>query len=128
MPYAKKTSHLQIIVADPSQVAEQAFGDDGQYEAGQARATMGQKDTPHRLPSSVSIEPWRLALVRQASKNYGRLLLEDKKIRDFVNKEFGSAGIPRIEIERTGEAVNVVIYTARPGVLVGRKGVRDRSR
>ena len=39
-------------------------------------------------------------------------------------KEYGSAGIPRIEIERTGEAVNVIIYTARPGVLVGRKGVR----
>ncbi|MGH9118233.1 MAG: 30S ribosomal protein S3, partial [Acidimicrobiales bacterium] len=35
-----------------------------------------------------------------------------------------SAGIPRIEIERTGEAVNVIVHTARPGVLVGRKGVR----
>lgn len=83
---------------------------------------MGQKVHPtgYRLGT---IEPWRSRWYAN-KKNYGRLLLEDKKIRDFVNKEFGSAGIPRIEIERTGEAVNVVIYTARPGVLVGRKGVR----
>ena len=49
---------------------------------------------------------------------------EARRIRDHIRKEYGSAGIPRIEIERTGEAVNVIIYTARPGVLVGRKGVR----
>jgi small subunit ribosomal protein S3 len=52
------------------------------------------------------------------------MLVEDRKIREYIEKEFGSAGIPRIEIERSGDAVNVIIYTARPGVLVGRKGVR----
>ncbi len=86
---------------------------------------MGQKVHPtgYRLGT---IEPWRSRWYAN-KKNFGRLLLEDKKIRDFVRKEFGSAGIPRIEIERTGEAINVVIYTARPGVLVGRKGIRVDS-
>ena len=83
---------------------------------------MGQKIHPigFRL---ATIEPWRSRWYA-TKKDFPRLLLEDRKIRDHISKEFGSAGIPRIEIERTGEAVNVVIYTARPGVLVGRKGVR----
>lgn len=83
---------------------------------------MGQKIHPigYRLGT---IEPWR-SRWHGGKRGFGRLLLQDKKIRDHINKEYGSAGIPRIEIERTGEAVNVIIYTARPGVLVGRKGVR----
>ncbi len=83
---------------------------------------MGQKVHPtgYRLGT---IEPWRSRWYAN-KKDYGRLLLGDKKIREYIHKEFGSAGISRVEIERTGEAVNVVIYTARPGVLVGRKGVR----
>jgi len=51
-------------------------------------------------------------------------LIQDEEIRKHILKEFKAAGIPRIEIERTGEAVNVIVHTARPGVLVGRKGVR----
>ena len=83
---------------------------------------MGQKVHPtgYRLGT---IEPWRSRWYA-SKKDYGRLLLSDKKVRDYIHKEFASAGIARVEIERTGEAVNVVIYTARPGVLVGRKGVR----
>jgi len=83
---------------------------------------MGQKVHPigYRIGT---IEPWSSRWYAN-SKDYGTLLLQDKKIRDYVRKEFSSAGIPRIEIERTGEAVNVIIFSARPGVLVGRKGVR----
>lgn len=83
---------------------------------------MGQKIHPtgFRIPT---IEPWRSRWYA-GKKDFKKFLLQDKKIRDHISKEFGSAGIPRIEIERTTEAVNVVIYTARPGVLVGRKGVR----
>jgi small subunit ribosomal protein S3 len=83
---------------------------------------MGQKIHPTGF-RIATIEPWRSRWYA-TKKDFKRLLLEDKKIRDHINSEFGSAGIPRIEIERTGEAVNVIIYTARPGVLVGRKGVR----
>jgi small subunit ribosomal protein S3 len=83
---------------------------------------MGQKIHPigYRLST---IEPWR-SRWHSNKRNFARLLLEDKQVRDHIHKDYSSAGIPRIEIERTGEAVNVIIYTARPGVLVGRKGVR----
>jgi len=83
---------------------------------------MGQKVHPtgYRIGT---IEPWRSRWYAN-KKNFGAMLLQDKKIREHIAKEFGSAGIPRIEIERTGEAVNVIIYSARPGVLVGRKGIR----
>ncbi len=83
---------------------------------------MGQKIHPtgYRIGT---IEPWA-SRWHGGKKNFASLLLQDKLIRDHIRKEYGSAGIPRIEIERTGEAVNVIIYTARPGVLVGRKGVR----
>lgn len=83
---------------------------------------MGQKIHPtgYRIGN---IEPWA-SRWHGGKRNFAKLLLQDKQIRDHVMKEYGSAGIPRIEVERTGEAVNVIIYTARPGVLVGRKGVK----
>ncbi len=83
---------------------------------------MGQKIHPIGFRIGT-IEPWS-SRWHGGKKDFAKLLLQDKQIRDHVMKEYGSAGIPRIEIERTGEAVNVIIYTARPGVLVGRKGIR----
>jgi small subunit ribosomal protein S3 len=83
---------------------------------------MGQKIHPLGFRLGT-VEPWRSRWYAK-KKDFGRLLLEDRKIRDHVAKEFGSSGIPRIEIERTSDAVHVIIYTARPGVLVGRKGIR----
>jgi small subunit ribosomal protein S3 len=83
---------------------------------------MGQKINPTGFRIGT-IEPWRSRWYA-TKKDFPRLLLEDRKIRRHILGEFGSAGIPRIEIERTGEAVNVIVHTARPGVLVGRKGVR----
>ncbi len=83
---------------------------------------MGQKVHPSGYRIGV-IEPWRSRWYAN-KKDFGRLLLEDGLIRKHINKEYKSAGVPRIEIERTGEAVNVIVHTARPGVLVGRKGVR----
>jgi small subunit ribosomal protein S3 len=83
---------------------------------------MGQKINPIGFRIGT-IEPWRSRWYA-TKKDFPRLLLEDRKIRKHITDEFGSAGIPRIEIERTGEAVNVIISTARPGVLVGRKGIR----
>ena len=83
---------------------------------------MGQKVHPSGFRLSV-IEPWRSRWYA-SKKDFGRLLVEDDRIRKFIYAEFKSAGVPRIEIERTGEAVNIIVHTARPGVLVGRKGVR----
>ncbi len=83
---------------------------------------MGQKVHPtgYRL---ASIEPHRSRWYA-IKRNFSKLLLQDHQIRKYINKEYRAAGIPRIEIERTGEAVNVIVHTARPGVLVGRKGIR----
>jgi small subunit ribosomal protein S3 len=83
---------------------------------------MGQKVHPTGFRLS-SIEPWRSRWYAK-KKKYGPTLLQDYKIRRYIDKEYKAAGIPRIEIERTGEAVNIIVHTARPGVLVGRKGVR----
>lgn len=83
---------------------------------------MGQKVHPtgYRL---ATIEPHRSRWYAN-KRNFGKLLIQDHRIRKYINKEYKAAGIPRIEIERTGEAVNVIVHTARPGVLVGRKGIR----
>ena len=83
---------------------------------------MGQKVHPSGFRLAV-IEPWRSRWYAN-KKNFGRLLVEDDRIRKYIYKEFKSAGVPRIEIERTAEAVDIIVHTARPGVLVGRKGVR----
>jgi small subunit ribosomal protein S3 len=83
---------------------------------------MGQKVHPSGFRLAV-IEPWRSRWYA-GKKDFSRLLVEDDQIRRHIYKEYRSAGVPRIEIERTGEAVNIIVHTARPGVLVGRKGVR----
>jgi len=83
---------------------------------------MGQKIHPSGYRLGV-IEPWKSRWFAN-KKNFSQMLLQDKTIRDYVRKEFKGAGIPRIEIERSGDSINVIIHTARPGVLVGRKGVR----
>ena len=57
-------------------------------------------------------------------KQFGRLLVEDQKIRDFINKEFHFAGIPKVEIERTRNEVIVMVHMARPGLIIGRKGAK----
>ena len=83
---------------------------------------MGQKVHPSGYRIGV-IEPWRSRWYAN-KKDFAKMLLQDDQIRRHIFKEYRAAGIPRIEIERTGEAVNVIVHTARPGVLVGRKGVR----
>jgi len=58
-----------------------------------------------------------------ASKQEFRdLLLEDFKVRKFVKEKYNFAAIPKVEIERTRDEVKIVLHTARPGVIIGRKG------
>ncbi|MGA1201874.1 MAG: 30S ribosomal protein S3 [Planctomycetota bacterium] len=57
-------------------------------------------------------------------QEYGKLLVEDQKIRRFIKSEFFSAGVPEVEIERDGQTVTISIHAARPGVVIGRKGAR----
>ena len=56
------------------------------------------------------------------TKDYGNLLLEDIAIREFINKECKQAGVSRVIIERPHKKCRVTIHTARPGVIIGKKG------
>src|SRR5208282_6258923 len=55
-------------------------------------------------------------------QDFAELLVEDKKIRDFVKKKYSRSGIARIKIERTREKVTVYVYSARVGMIIGKKG------
>src|SRR5437588_12892504 len=81
---------------------------------------MGQKIRPTGFRVGI-MEDWRSRWY--ASKHeFSDLLVEDFKIRKFIKDKYGFAGIPKIEIERTRDAVTVLLFTARPGVIIGRKG------
>ena len=58
------------------------------------------------------------------TKEYGDLLHEDLKIRNYIQRTAGRAGISRVEIERFPNQVSVTIWTARPGIVIGRKGAQ----
>lgn len=57
-----------------------------------------------------------------AEKDYAKCLHEDLKIRAFLKKRLFHAGVSRIELERTASKITATIYTARPGIVIGRKG------
>ena len=82
---------------------------------------MGQKVNPHGLRVGV-IKDWDS---RWYARNelVGDLLVEDKKIRDYLKKTLYGAGIPKIEIERDNNAkVRIYLHCARPGVVIGKGG------
>jgi len=62
-----------------------------------------------------------------AGKDFAQLIQEDKKIRDFLKKRLFDAGIARIEIERAANKAKIIIYTARPGIVIGKKGAQIES-
>jgi len=57
-----------------------------------------------------------------ARKDYGALLHEDLKLKAMLKKKFAHAGISRIEVERAANKLTVIIFTSRPGIIVGKKG------
>ena len=81
---------------------------------------MGQKVNPHGLRVGV-IKDWDS---RWYARNelVGDLLVEDKKIRDYLKKALYGAGIPKIEIERDNAKVRIYLHCARPGVVIGKGG------
>lgn len=81
---------------------------------------MGQKVNPIGLRVGVN-RGWESRWY--AEKNYADLLHEDLLIRKIIKKKFYHAGIPRIEIERAADRAKITLYTARPGLIIGRKGV-----
>lgn len=83
---------------------------------------MGQKIHPTGFRVGIN-EPWRSRWYA-GKDDFPVLLLEDQKIRNFIKKEYKNAAVPRIDIERTRERVTVIIHTARPGLLIGRRGAQ----
>lgn len=80
---------------------------------------MGQKVHPVGFRLGV-IRTWDSKWFEE--KNYARWLKEDVRLRNFVKKECENAGVAKIEIERAAGKVKVNIHTARPGIVIGRKG------
>jgi small subunit ribosomal protein S3 len=80
---------------------------------------MGQKVNPKGLRLGI-IEGWQSKWF--AGKDFARFIGEDVKIRKFVRKKLQAAGISRVEIERAAARVKINIYTAKPGLVIGKKG------
>ena len=81
---------------------------------------MGQKMHPHGLRVGV-IKDWNSKWYAD-SKNFSDYLVEDHKIREYVKKKLFVSGISKIEIERTPKFVKVNVYTAKPGLVIGKGG------
>src|SRR5699024_5283272 len=80
---------------------------------------MGQKVNPHGIRVGV-IKDWDSKWYAEA--DFADNLVEDYNIRKFLKKRLYSAGISKIEIERAADRVKVIIYTAKPGVVIGKGG------
>jgi len=81
---------------------------------------MGQKTNPVGFRVAVN-KDWRSKWYAD-KKEFGKLLAEDRKIRDMLKKKLESASVPKILIERAATRCRITIQTARPGVVIGRKG------
>ncbi|MCS7283446.1 MAG: 30S ribosomal protein S3 [Anaerolineae bacterium] len=81
---------------------------------------MGRKVHPYGFRLKI-LRDWQSRWYAEG-KNYRELLEEDMRIREYIERELAAAGISRIEIERYPNQVQVTIWTARPGIVIGRKG------
>ena len=81
---------------------------------------MGQKVNPHGLRVGV-IKDWDSRWYAN-DQEFADYLVEDQKIRKFLKKKLGNAGVSKIEIERASDRVKVIIYTAKPGFIIGKGG------
>ncbi len=80
---------------------------------------MGQKVNPHGLRVGV-IKDWDSRWY--AEEDFADFLIEDYNIRTYLKKKLYSAGISKIEIERAADRVKVIIFTAKPGIIIGKGG------
>ncbi len=81
---------------------------------------MGQKCNPIGLRVAVN-KDWRSKWYAP-KREYRQFLHEDLKIRDYLKKKLEQAAVPRIDIERAAQRIRVTVFTARPGIVIGRKG------
>lgn len=81
---------------------------------------MGQKVNPHGMRVGV-IKDWNSRWY--ADKDFADFLVEDYNIRKFLKNKLYDAGVSDIEIERTSDKIRIILHTAKPGVVIGSKGV-----
>lgn len=81
---------------------------------------MGQKVCPIGFRTGIMID-WQSRWYA-SKQDFADLLVEDQKIREYIKKKYGRSGISRTKIERTREKVTVFIYSARVGMIIGKKG------
>src|ERR1700722_17903407 len=82
-------------------------------------ATMGQKVHPYGFRLGYT-KPWKSRWF--VEKDYDKLLLEDYKLKTELKDKLKSAGVSSVEVERPGNKLRIIIKTARPGIIIGRKG------
>jgi len=80
---------------------------------------MGQKSHPIGLRLGY-VKPWSSRWY--ADRDYAKILHEDIRVRKMVKSKLYHAGVSKVEIERSGDQVTIIIHTARPGIIIGRKG------
>jgi small subunit ribosomal protein S3 len=80
---------------------------------------LGQKTHPIGLRLGI-IKTWNSRWF--AKKDYADLLHEDLNIQKFIKDKLFHAGVPKVEIERAGQKIRVIIHTARPGIIIGKRG------
>lgn len=80
---------------------------------------MGQKVNPHGIRVGI-IKDWNSRWY--AESDFADFLVEDYNIRTFLKKKLYSAGVSDIEIERTSDKIRVILYTAKPGFVIGKQG------
>lgn len=83
---------------------------------------MGQKVSPTGFRLGIT-EDWRSRWY--SDKDYAKNLENDLAIRKFLNKQLAHAAVSRVEIERAGDKIKVIITTSRPGVVIGKKGAKS---
>ena len=86
---------------------------------------MGQKVNPVAFRTGI-VRPWKSRWYA-SKQEFADLLIEDQKVRNFIKKhpskaQYRAAGIDRIEIERTRDEVRIMLFVARPGLIIGKKG------
>lgn len=82
---------------------------------------MGQKVKPIGLRLGIN-RTWDSRWFASKDKDYGTLLIEDFKLREYITKRLSQAGIAKVVIERPAKKAIVTIYSARPGIIIGKKG------
>ena len=115
----KRTSHITVVLSTP-EVADAAAGSQDQ----EGEQVMGQKVNPYGFRLGITtdhVSRW-FSDSTKPGQRYADYVAEDIKIRKLLQSNLDRAGVSNIEIERTRDRVRVDIHTARPGIVIGRRG------